>query len=87
MAIIKYKNLTELSFVTWMNNYPQTWHPSDMERFYIFARTVVRYRSTRWENPNFLRTKILAHTPNFNLDTLDSLLDLYYHLIRVLKSH
>lgn len=87
MAIVKIKNPTEYSFTQWMNAYPQSWHFLDMKRFYIFVRTVHRYRSKKWKNLKFLEEKILEHTPNFKQTNLETILNLYYHMLDMLDCH
>ena len=35
-----HRNSTEESFIIWLSNSPESFHPLDMERFYVFAHNV-----------------------------------------------
>lgn len=34
MMIIRHKTPTEECFLSWLNNYPESFHPKDEQRFY-----------------------------------------------------
>lgn len=57
MPIQHNKNPIEISFRVWMNNYPESFHPLDMDRFYVFVKTVCRYSRKR-KDSEWLREKI-----------------------------
>ncbi len=69
-----------------MNNFPDSGHWADMERFFKFVKTVCRYKASKWKDQNYLKKKILEHTPHFDLNFLGYLLNLYVNLIEFHKS-
>jgi len=71
MAVVRYKNQSEYAFLIWMNNYPESFHPLDMRRFYVFAKSVARYRSKRWLDYSYFKDQVLKHTPHFSEDNVD----------------
>lgn len=72
MAVVRYKNQSEYAFLIWMNNYPESFHPLDMQRFYVFAKSVARYRGKKWLNHSYFKNRVLKHTPHFNEDDIES---------------
>jgi hypothetical protein len=70
MASIRYKNQSEYAFLHWMNNYPESFHPLDMKRFYVFAKSVARYRSKKWRDYSYFEKRILKHTPHFSRENI-----------------
>jgi hypothetical protein len=86
MAIIKIRQPVEYSFFQWMNNYPDSGHWKDKERFFIFVKTVCRYNASKWKNPQYLKTRILEIVPHFDIDLLERLLELYNNLIQFNKA-
>lgn len=81
MALIKLKNQVELSFHNWLHQHPESMHPLDMKRFYVFVKCVCVYNAKKWKDSNFLKEKILELKPNFDPDLLERLLNLYENLI------
>ncbi|OGL31000.1 hypothetical protein A3F37_04270 [Candidatus Saccharibacteria bacterium RIFCSPHIGHO2_12_FULL_41_12] len=71
MSVIRYKNPTEYSFLVWINNFPESFHPMDMSRFYTFAKSVSRYNSKNWLKFQYFETKVLEHTSNFEADNIE----------------
>ena len=66
MATIQYKNQREYSFLVWVSNFPESMHPNDMDRFYIFVHTLIRYkRSEKWLDFSYFQKRILKEKPNF----------------------
>lgn len=57
MAIIHNKRPIIQSFDIWINNYPESFHPLDMQRFYTFVKAVCRYSRTP-KDQDWLREKI-----------------------------
>ena len=86
MTIYKIKQPVEYSFLQWINNYPDSGHWADKERFLRFVKTVCKYNATRWKKPDHLKKKILEAKPQFNCEFLDRLLDLYSDLIAFYKA-
>ena len=65
MSLYKIKQPVEYSFLQWMNNYRDSGHWRDKERFLEFARTVCAHHATKWKRPEFLREKILGKGDRF----------------------
>ncbi|MEA3464362.1 MAG: hypothetical protein U9R14_04825 [Patescibacteria group bacterium] len=87
MTLVKYKNQIEYSFITWMNHYPESNHPTDDENFYCFVKNVCRYaRSKRWKDTNFLKNKIKKRKPNFNPVKLANIITFYKQLLDFYKA-
>lgn len=57
MGITRIKGPTEYSFAVWVKNTPFSGHPLDEDRFYSFAKTVLKYNSTNWLDFEFYRNK------------------------------
>jgi hypothetical protein len=86
MAIIRIRQPVEYSFLQWINNYPDSGHWKDKERFLCFVKTVCKYNASRWKNSQYLKTRILEARPHFEADFLDRILDLYASLIQFYKT-
>ena len=86
MGLVKIKQPVEYSFLQWINNYPDSGHWADRERFLRFVKTVCKYNATRWKKPDHLKNRILEAKPHFDPDFLDRLLDLYDKLIQFYKT-
>ena len=86
MTIYKIKQPVEYSFLQWINNYPDSGHWADKERFFSFVKTVCKYNASRWKKPDHLKRKILEAKPHFDREFLDRLLDLYTNLIEFYKA-
>ena len=85
-CLVKYKNQTEYSFYRWIWNYPESFHPSDTQRFHTFARTVCSFGAKKWMSTAYLEKRILVEKPNFQKDVLQNLLCTYEHLISFHKT-
>lgn len=81
MNLIRIKNPVEYSFIQWMNNFPDSGHWTDKERFFRFVKTACRYKAHKWKNPNYLKTRIFDRNPNFDTDSLEIILNLYLNLL------
>ena len=86
MTICKIKQPVEYSFIQWINNYPDSGHWADKERFFRFVKTVCRYNASRWKKTDFLKNKILEAKPHFDPEFLNRLLYLYDNLIEFHKT-
>lgn len=65
MALTRYKNQTEYAFIIWMSQFPDSYHWMDMQRFYMFVKTVARYRNMKWRRYDYFREQILVRKPHF----------------------
>jgi len=86
MAIRKIKQPVEYSFFQWINNYPDSGHWKDKERFFIFVKTVCKCNSSRWKDNKYLKKRILEVKPHFDPEFLERLLDFYGNLIQFYKT-
>ncbi|MBA4320650.1 MAG: hypothetical protein C0412_19835 [Flavobacterium sp.] len=58
MPVIRNKKPIEKAFVLWISQYPESYHPCDMDRFYKLAKTVCRY-GRKAKHSQWLRKKIV----------------------------
>lgn len=86
MSLFKIKQPVEYSFLQWINNFPDSGHWADKERFFRFVKTVCRYNAKNWKKPDYLRKRILEAKPNFDQEFLDSLLNLYINLLEFYRA-
>lgn len=70
MAIVHNKNPIEKSFQHWIDNYPESFHPLDMKRFYIFVKCICRY-SRKDKNSVWLKKKIKKSGKNLSEKTIN----------------
>ena len=82
MAVVKYKNQSEYAFYNWLGSYPESGHPLDTQRFYVFAKTVAKYRNKRWQDYAYFEKRVLTHSPHFDKENLE---DFYYRLCELVK--
>ncbi|EKE22220.1 MAG: hypothetical protein ACD_7C00020G0028 [uncultured bacterium] len=61
----------EQAFTVWINNYPESFHPLDMDRFYVFVKTVCRY-SRKLKDDEWLRNKIKQSGSKLDEDDIDT---------------
>jgi hypothetical protein len=80
-VIYKIKTPVEYSFHIWMSNHPDSTHWADKERFYTFVKTICRYRARKWKDAMYLKKRVLRIQPNFDLEHLDCLQDLFMQLL------
>lgn len=78
-----HKNPTEESFIVWVTNYPESFHPMDMQRFYNFAHNVFSYRSKQWLDKSFFQRQIKLHNPEFRQENID----LFYERLLICKGY
>jgi len=86
MALVKYKNPVEYSFIIWMSHYPETNHPTDDGNFYFFVKNVCLYNAKQWQDTNFFKNKIIKIIPNFNSNKLKTIISLYKCLLDFYKA-
>lgn len=84
MVVIRNKNPIDITFVSWISQFPESYHPSDEERFYVFVKTVCR-DSRQQRDSSWLRKKITNyrkhHLEQLDIenycDLFDKLIDFY----------
>lgn len=81
MKIIRHKTPTEECFLSWINNYPESFHELDERRFYKFARCLFSYNAKKWLNKEYFRKRILELKPNFEIINIDN----FYNRLLILK--
>ena len=80
-CLLKIKNPVEYSFYVWINQFPESAHPADTERFLRLAKNVCIYNAKCWKDTEYLEKRILESKPNFTLKTLEQLLIIWENLI------
>jgi len=70
MAVIHNKHPIKQSFRNWINNYPESFHWCDMDRFYIFVKCVCRY-SRKIKGYQWLKKKIEKTDKKLSKDVID----------------
>lgn len=75
------KTPTAYAFHVWITNYPESFHPNDMERFYTFVKTALRYKAKTWLDTSKLKIRILEYCPNFGNENLNYFLELTRTLV------
>lgn len=86
MPILLIKNPVEYSFILWMNSFPESMHPSDMDRFYTFVRSVARYNGKRWRKYTYFKDQILVRKPLFDQEVIDEFWSLMQHCLAYHKA-
>lgn len=81
MAVIRYKNQCEYAFLHWMDQFPESFHFLDMERFYSFAKSVAIYRGKRWLDYSYFKGRILQHTSHFSEENIETFSDKLHELV------
>jgi len=79
--MIQHKNPVEESFIMWISMNPESFHPLDMQRFYVFVHSVIRYHAKSWHSFKTFKEKILFHKPNFPQDIIEYYYNLMQHLV------
>ena len=75
----------EQTFTVWINNYPESYHPLDMGRFYTFVKTVCRY-SRKPKDSEWLRNKLKQSDSKLNEDDIDTYCDKFAELQKFYKA-
>ncbi len=72
MAIIRNKNPVDQAFLIWANGFPESRHPLDMGRFYVFIHTVYAYHRSviKWSDYNYFNKRVLEVKPNMEDDQI-----------------
>ena len=71
--------LIDKTFKSWINNYPESYHPMDMDRFYVLVKTACRYdRAGR--DGTWLREQIRNSNRILQSDVIDYYCNLFDHL-------
>lgn len=83
MTIIRHKTPTEECFLSWLNNYPESFHPKDEQRFYEFAHCIFSYNVKNWLDKDYFSKKILELKPNFQIDNIDK----FYNRLLILEKY
>lgn len=80
MGIIRTKTPIECAFYYWISNHPGSFHPLDMERFYVLAKTVKRY-SRKPKGGQWLRDKIKQSKKYIQEEDISYFCDLFETLL------
>ena len=63
----------------WISQFPESWHPSDTERFYMFV-SVLLHNSRKPRSRYWLEKNIRADNPRLSEDDIEKYCDLFEHL-------
>jgi len=74
MSVIHNRHPIDQTFKAWIANYPESFHPLDMERFYRFVKTVCVY-SRRPKGSEWLRERIEQSGRHLDDDVVDTYCD------------
>ena len=70
--ITRHKNPIEETFLVWINNFPDSFHPLDIKRFYRFVKTILRYsRKNKWKEFEYFKNRILEIKPKFSEENIE----------------
>lgn len=86
MSIKHNRKLTELAFEIWIRNYPESFHPLDMKRFYVFVKTVCYY-SRKAKGGEWLREKIEKSGSKLSEEDIEFYCDKFIELKEFHKVH
>jgi hypothetical protein len=87
MSATKITNPTPGEFTTWISNYPESYHPLDMKRFYILVKTIYKYGSKQQQNGAWLCSEINNYkNHNLKKKDIDYYCDLFDKLIDFCKA-
>ena len=84
--LIRHRNPVEESFILWMNECPESFHPLDMKCFYIFVKSVYVYHAKRWTRYSYFREQIKKKNPKVGEDNIELFYDKLCTGLSVLKS-
>lgn len=84
--LVKHKTPTAEAFHAWMSEYPESFHPADTRRFFIFVKTAVAYGAKNWLNTRILKERIQKLKPKFDEETLDDLMSILENIKEYLSS-
>jgi hypothetical protein len=63
----------------WINQFPESWHPSDLERFYIFVSVLV-HRAHKSRDRYWLEKNMRAERPQLSENDIEAYCDLFERL-------
>ncbi len=63
--LIRNRNITELAFYAWVNNYPLSRHSLDNDRFVGFVLAARQYRSRKFDTFEKFKQEILFYRQDF----------------------
>ena len=84
--MVRHKNPVEESFIMWISMNPDSFHHLDMQRFYVFVHSVIRYNAKSWVSFGKFKKKILFHKPHFSEEYIEYYFSLMLRLIDFSKA-
>ncbi len=84
--MIKHKKPVEESFIAWIVMNPDSFHHLDMQRFYVFVHSVIRYNATSWLSFVNFKKKILLYKPNFSQEHIEYFFNLMRQFVDFSKA-
>jgi len=68
----------------WISNYPESFHPADLNRFYLFVKDIMR-NSKKIRSRYWLEDNIKEDCPKLSNEDIESYCDRYQHVLEYLK--
>lgn len=84
--MVYHKNPVEESFIIWLSLNPESFHHLDMNRFYMFVHSVIRYKAKSWQHYKKFKTEILRHKPNFKEENIEYFFNIMSYMIAFSKA-
>ena len=81
MGIVINKQPTELAFILWIKNHPESFHWCDMDRFYCFVNTLIKRRNLQFRGREYFRKRILDILPHFEEKNIEYYFELMSKII------
>jgi CRISPR/Cas system-associated protein endoribonuclease Cas2 len=69
----------------WINGHPESFHPFDMERFYVFVKCVCRY-SRKQKDHQWLRQRIIESGKISNKEVVEKYCEMFNELQEFYKT-
>ena len=66
-------------YLLWINQFPESWHPNDLERFYMFV-SVLLHNSRKSRNRHWLEENIRNDNSRLSNEDIEKYCDLFEHL-------
>jgi hypothetical protein len=63
----------------WINQFPESWHPNDLERFYMFV-SVLDHTTRKPRNSHWLEENMRADRPQLSEEDISRYCELFEHL-------
>ncbi|MBP5342920.1 hypothetical protein J6Y73_03230 [bacterium] len=86
MILVRRINPIEIDFMSWIKSSPESCHPLDMKRFYIFVDDVLLYKKTsgkKWFNKDYFISQCKKHNTRLN----EEIIEKYWAMFETIKHY